>query len=128
LLFLLLSFARLLATSAGDKVLILAFAGESLALWELLAGTLVWLADFKATAKLELFLGLFSKILLEALGLDFRLLRFLRLAVSRASLSIGNLFVSLGNILTGLFVLPLSITSCCTPSVSNLLLVIANTR
>jgi hypothetical protein len=124
LLFFLLAFARLLAASSGNKVLVLSFAGESLAFWELLAGTFVGLADLKVTAKLELLLGLFSKILLEALGLDFRFFRFLCLAIG--SLSFGVLFVGFGNIFTSLLILPFSVASGCAPAVTNLFIVITD--
>jgi hypothetical protein len=120
-----LALAQFLATSSRHEVLLFCFTRESLAFWELLASAFIGLASLETTAKLELLLGLFSKVVVEALHLG--LLGFRRragFAVGWNGLSFSVFFVSLGNGFTGLLIIPFSAAGFRAPSMTSLLLVL----
>ena len=127
-----------LATSASNEVLCLWVTSECLALWELLRGSLVWLADVQATAKCQTLLGLFGQVFVVGFGL----LLWLGCGIfgSSAVWSVGKGWVlsagirceasivldfGVGNGLAGLLVGPLGVAVFTSPTVSCLLSLLA---
>ena len=124
-LLLLFTEASSLATATGHVVLLLLVARECLALWELLAGALVWLAHVVREG--ELLLGLLTEIVVVALGLDlwlgwlsiFAILWWWGVGVEALS------FLGLSNGLASLLIREFGFTSFSAPAMSCLLWVVA---
>jgi hypothetical protein len=112
-----------LATLAGHVGLLLFFTGQGLALGELLAAALVGLADVLG-GEGELLLGLLDEVGGIGLAPVFGLRLGLVLALGRIGDSV--LLLGLGDLLTGYLILELSVAVVSTPTVSSLLLVLAD--
>ena len=127
-LLLLFTEASSLAAAAGHVLLLIRVAGECLALWELLAGALVGLADVVGDG--ELLRGLLLEIVVVALGLDLWLGWLSILAVlwwwhARVeALGLLGLCDGLASLLVG----ELGLTSLSTPAMSCLLWVLTIAR